>query len=142
VGKFIVAGAAIYAVSIGLLITQAHAVGAALAPVRLIPVLFVVGAGQGAIMTPLLNLVLGSVAQVQAGMASGVIATVQQVGAALGVAVVGMLFRAQLAGGEGAASQAEHYVSAFAAGMLYNFVAAWVVCGLLLPLASMQRRAA
>lgn len=140
--KVIVAGAAIYAVSIGLLIAQAHAAGAALAPVRLIPILFVVGAGQGAIMTPLLNLVLGFVAQVQAGMASGVISTVQQVGAALGVAVVGMLFRAQLAGGEGAASQAEHYVSAFVAGMLYNFVAAWVVCGLLLTLARMQRRAA
>ncbi|MBA6418138.1 MFS transporter [Pseudomonas sp. 5Ae-yellow] len=137
--RAIVAGALVYAVSIGLLITQVQKAGAELAPVRLIPMLIVVGAGQGLIMTPLLNLVLGFVKENQAGMASGVISTVQQIGAALGVAVVGILFSTALAAGDGAAVQAGQYASAFVAGMLYNLGAALLVCLLLLILARAQR---
>ncbi|MDN2617665.1 MFS transporter [Enterobacter kobei] len=139
--RAIVAGALIYAVSLGLLIAQVWMAGAELLPARLIPVLIVVGAGQGFIMTPLLNLVLGFVDEAQAGMASGVISTVQQVGAALGVAVVGILFAAALAGEEGVAAQAGQYASAFVAGMLYNLGAALLVCVLLLMLARTQRSA-
>ncbi|WP_174865355.1 MFS transporter [Pectobacterium polaris] len=135
----IVAGALVYAVSIGLLIVQVQIAGADLVAVRLIPVLVVVGAGQGFIMTPLLNLVLGFVDEAQAGMASGVISTVQQVGAALGVAVVGILFGTALARGDDAVAQAGQYVSAFVAGMLYNLVAALLVCVLLLMLVRTQR---
>ncbi|MFJ5337884.1 MFS transporter [Pectobacterium sp. CHL-2024] len=135
----IVAGALVYAVSIGLLIMQVQLAGADLVAVRLIPVLVVVGAGQGFIMTPLLNLVLGFVDEVQAGMASGVISTVQQIGAALGVAVVGILFGTALATGDDAVAQAGQYVSAFVAGMLYNLIAALLVCILLLMLVRTQR---
>ncbi|MCL6350991.1 MFS transporter [Pectobacterium polaris] len=135
----IVAGALVYAVSIGLLIMQVQIAGADLVAVKLIPVLVVVGAGQGFIMTPLLNLVLGFVDEVQAGMASGVISTVQQVGAALGVAVVGILFGTALETGDDAVVQAGQYVSAFVAGMLYNLVAALLVCILLLMLVRTQR---
>ncbi|MBA0204553.1 MFS transporter [Pectobacterium aroidearum] len=134
----IVVGALVYAVSIGLLIMQVQLAGADLVAVRLIPVLVVVGAGQGFIMTPLLNLVLGFVDEAQAGMASGVISTVQQVGAALGVAVVGILFGTALATGDGAVAQAGQYVSAFVAGMLYNLIAALLVCILLLMLVRTQ----
>ncbi|MGF6575049.1 EmrB/QacA subfamily drug resistance transporter [Paraburkholderia sp. GAS333] len=130
--RAIVAGALVYAVSIALLIAQVRMAGAELVPARLIPVLVVVGAGQGFIMTPLLNLVLGFVDETQAGMASGVISTFQQVGAALGVAVVGILFSATLAQGNGSAAQAGQYASAFATGMLYNLGAALLVCVLLL----------
>ncbi|KHT14343.1 MFS transporter [Pectobacterium brasiliense] len=135
----IVAGALVYAVSIGLLIMQVQLAGADLVAVRLIPVLVVVGAGQGFIMTPLLNLVLGFVDEVQAGMASGVISTVQQIGAALGVAVVGILFGTALATGDDAVAQAGQYVSAFVAGMIYNLIAALLVCILLLMLVRTQR---
>ncbi|MFJ5391003.1 MFS transporter [Pectobacterium sp. CHL-2024] len=135
----IVAGALVYAVSIGLLIMQVQLAGADLVAVRLIPVLVVVGAGQGFIMTPLLNLVLGFVDEVQAGMASGVISTVQQVGAALGVAVVGILFGTALTTGDDAVAQADQYVSAFVMGMLYNLIAALLVCILLLMLVRTQR---
>ncbi|AIU88839.1 MFS transporter [Pectobacterium odoriferum] len=135
----IVAGALVYAVSIGLLIMQVQIAGGDLVAVRLIPVLVVVGAGQGFIMTPLLNLVLGFVDEVQAGMASGVISTVQQVGAALGVAVVGVLFGTALATGDGAVAQASQYVAAFVAGMLYNLIAALLVCILLLMLVRTQQ---
>lgn len=138
--RAIVAGALVYAVSIGLLIAQVQVAGAELVPTQLIPVLIVVGAGQGFIMTPLLNLVLGFVHEIQAGMASGIISTVQQVGAALGVAVVGILFSASLAGA-GMAPPADQYTSAFVAGMLYNLAAALLVCVLLLMLARTQRAA-
>ncbi|WP_237881230.1 MFS transporter [Pseudomonas sp. PGPR40] len=137
--RAIVAGALVYAVSIGLLIAQVRMAGAELVPTRLIPVLIVVGAGQGLIMTPLLNLVLGFVDEAQAGMASGVISTVQQVGAALGVAVVGILFSTALVAGDGEVAQADQYASAFVAGMFYNLVAALLVCMLLLMLARTQR---
>jgi MFS family permease len=130
--RAIVTGALVYVVSIALLIAQVRMAGADLVPARLIPVLVVVGAGQGFIMTPLLNLVLGFVDETEAGMASGVISTFQQVGAALGVAVVGILFSASLAHGNGSAAQAGQYASAFVAGMLYNLGAALLVCVLLL----------
>ncbi|MDG0795896.1 MFS transporter [Pectobacterium punjabense] len=135
----IITGALVYAVAIGLLVTQVQLAGADLVATRLIPVLIVVGAGQGFIMTPLLNLVLGFVDGPQAGMASGVISTVQQVGAALGVAVVGILFGSALATGDGAVAQAGQYVSAFVVGMLYNVGAALLVCILLLMLVRTQR---
>ncbi|GLO54609.1 MFS transporter [Pseudomonas putida] len=137
----IVVGAMVYAVSIGLLIAQVWMAGAALMPAGLIPVLMVVGAGQGLIMTPLLNLVLGFVDEAQAGMASGVISTVQQVGAALGVGVVGILFNKALVAGDGGVVQAGHYVAAFVTGMLYNLVAALLVGLLLLMLAKAQQPA-
>lgn len=139
--RTIVVGALVYAVSIGLLTAQVQMAGAALVPSWLIPVLVVVGAGQGFIMTPLLNLVLGFVDEAQAGMASGVISTVQQVGAALGVAVVGILFSTALAADNGATAQAAQYATAFVAGMLYNLGAALLVCVLLLLLARTQRSA-
>ena len=135
----IAAGALVYAVSMGLLIAQVWMAGAELVPMRLIPALIVVGAGQGFIMTPLLNLVLGFVEETQAGMASGVISTVQQVGAALGVAVVGILFSAALIVGHDTTAQAGQYASAFVAGMLYNLGAAILVFVLLTMLAKTQR---
>lgn len=130
----LVFGALIYAIFIAILIIQVWMGGAELNPVQLIPALIMVGAGQGFIMTPLLNLVLGFVDEEQSGMASGVISTVQQAGAALGVAVVGILFNTALSA---AASrpQAAQYTSAFVAGMIYNLAAALLICLLLRVLA-------
>jgi len=135
----IIGGALIYALFIAALIAQVAMAGAQLNPVTLIPVLVVVGAGQGAIMTPLLNLVLGYVDEAQSGMASGIISTVQQVGAALGVAVVAMLFNNALSDA-GSVAQAGQYASAFVAGMLCNLATSIAICLLLLALAT-QRRA-
>ncbi|MFM2482856.1 MFS transporter [Celerinatantimonas sp. YJH-8] len=132
--KVIVVGASIYAVSMGLLILQVYEAGAGLNAVLLIPALFIVGFGQGSIMTPLLNLVLGFVEEKQAGMASGVVSTVQQLGAAFGVAVIGILFNTALSTNNESVELASQYSSAFVAGMLYNFAAAVIVCFLLIKL--------
>lgn len=138
--RIIVVGSLIYTVSIGLLIGQVYLAGGGLIPEQLIPLLFIVGFGQGFIMTPLLNLVLGLVEENQAGMASGVISTVQQLGAAFGVAVLGILFSTSLSAGNGSGDQAEQYTSAFVTGMLYNFAAAVMVSGLLALLISVFRQ--
>lgn len=135
----IVAGSLIYAFSVGMLIVQVWTAGAELVPVRLIPVLTVVGFGQGFVMTPLVNLVLGFVDEAQAGMASGIISTAQQIGAASGVALSGILFSGALVTDVGAISQTGRYVNAFVSGMLYNLVAAGMVCLLLSVLVKMQR---
>lgn len=62
-------GALIYAVFIAIMIFQVWTSGSELKPVQLIPALIMVGAGQGYIMTPLLNLVLGFVEEAKSGMA-------------------------------------------------------------------------
>ncbi|MFT3691217.1 MFS transporter [Paenirhodobacter sp.] len=129
--RAIAIGALIYAAALAVLIGQVWQAGAALVVPHLIPVLIVIGGAQAMIMTPLLNLVLGFVAERQAGMASGVISTLQQVGAALGVAVVGMLFGGVL--GAGPADRAL-YASAFVAGMGYNVGAAILATFVLLRL--------
>lgn len=133
----IAVGALVYAISFGILIAQVWIDGADLVVPHLIPALVVIGGAQAMIMTPLLNLVLGFVEERQAGIASGVISTLQQVGAALGVAAVGILFGAGLrAGVDGTA---ELYASAFVSGMSYNVVAAVIAAILLARLAVYER---
>ncbi|HCI5689496.1 TPA: hypothetical protein NPP67_000760 [Klebsiella variicola subsp. variicola] len=63
-------------------------------------------------------------------MTSWQVSTVQQVGAALGVAVVGILFTSVLTEAT-SLSQRGQYASAFVAGMFYNLAAAVLVCWLL-----------
>lgn len=121
------AGVAIYAAGLALLMAQALW-GAALAhPLRLLPGLVVLGFGQALSMTPLLNLVLGLAHERQAGMAAGLVATVQQVGGALGIVVSGVGFVPLLAHG----GAAERYAEAFAGAMVFNLLAMGVALILL-----------
>jgi EmrB/QacA subfamily drug resistance transporter len=59
---------------------------------ELFPPLFVSGLGLGTVIAPLLNIILGGVTGREAGSASGLITTIQQVGGAIGVAVIGVIF--------------------------------------------------
>ncbi len=136
----LVAGAALYALALAAMVMQIGLTGERGASAAWVPVLIVVGFGQGLVMTPLLNQVLGVVAARQAGMASGVVATLQQVGAALGVCVMGMLFMGRRRGAADLDPAAAH-VQAFVAAMLYNVVAATLSCGLLWALRRYQARA-
>jgi len=63
---------------------------------ELIPALIVSGFGFGCVAAPLQSVILSRVNPMFAGSASGVLATVQQVGSALGVAVIGILLFGQL----------------------------------------------
>ena len=63
---------------------------------ELIPALLVGGLGFGFVVAPLQSVILARVNPVFAGSASGVLSTIQQVGSAVGVALIGLLFFGQL----------------------------------------------
>jgi hypothetical protein len=62
----------------------------------MIPALAVCGAGLGLVIAPLITIILASINPGYAGSASGVVTTVQQIGGALGVAVIGIIFFGQV----------------------------------------------
>lgn len=90
------------------------------------------GAGQGLAIPLAFNAILGAVREEQAGMASGMLSTLQVVGTSVGVAVVGAVVFAALeaAGRWPAADGAMVYGRALAVAMVYNVAAAlasWVL---------------
>lgn len=110
------------------------AVGPNLPVAGLVPTLLLVGAGNGLLLTPLLNTVVSRVAPHQVGMASGVLSTGQQIGGALGVALIGVLYFGALpAGGpvRTGTAMAQGYSAAFALALVFT-VGVGVVVGLLL----------
>lgn len=135
-GALLYAGA-IAAISLALLLLPVPA-----ALILVIPALLLFGIGQGMVMTPLLNLVLGLAAEAQAGMAAGIVSTMQQVGGALGVALAGLLLFGRLVTATATAGSVEHaalYARSFALAMTYNIGAALLSFVLLRVL---RRRAA
>jgi EmrB/QacA subfamily drug resistance transporter len=69
-----------------------HRYGVAIHSWQLLPSLLVCGLGLGSVVAPLVNVVLAGIRGQDAGSASGVLATVQQVGGAIGVAIIGVIF--------------------------------------------------
>jgi EmrB/QacA subfamily drug resistance transporter len=59
---------------------------------QLLPALLICGLGLGCVVAPLVTVVLAGIRGQDAGAASGVLTTVQQVGGAVGVALVGVIF--------------------------------------------------
>jgi MFS family permease len=97
----------------------------------LMPVMLVIAAVQGFIMTPLLNVVLGALPESHAGMAGGSIATMQQVGNALGIAVIGLVLFAAASGGAVSSLHPTEAVIGFGDAVLVEFFAAIAVYALL-----------
>jgi EmrB/QacA subfamily drug resistance transporter len=115
--------------------------GAPLQAEALIPALLLLGTGQGLLMTPLLNTVLGGIRDGDIGSASGMLSTMQQVGGAFGVAVAGILFAAVLDGARAAGlGEAAAYARAFAAAAGYGGLATLVTLGLLFALPKIAPR--
>lgn len=71
----------------------------------------------------MMSVVLAGLPAQHAGVASGVLATVQQVGNALGVALIGILFHGRL----GNAADALAYASAFGISLIYLLALALLV---------------
>jgi EmrB/QacA subfamily drug resistance transporter len=65
-------------------------------PWQFIPGLFVTGMGLALIMAPIFSAALQDVDPSHAGSASGVLSAVQQVGGAIGIAVIGVIFFGQI----------------------------------------------
>jgi len=66
----------------------------------LVPGLVLTGAGMGLCIPPLTSTILNSANPQQAGAISGALSTVQQIGNAIGVAVIGLIYFAALHGGQ------------------------------------------
>jgi EmrB/QacA subfamily drug resistance transporter len=84
----------------------------------LAPALVIVGVGMGMAVAPLATTVLSRVPAHQAGAAGGILATAQQVGNALGVAIIGIVFYAGL----GQTHHPETYPAAFNRSAVYLIV--------------------
>ena len=66
---------------------------------QFIPCLLPIGVGMGLVFAPLMAVVLNDVDTKHAGSASGVLNAVQQVGGAIGIAIIGVVFFGQLGSG-------------------------------------------
>jgi len=88
---------------------------------QLAPGLLIAGLGLGLLVVPLINVVLVAVPRDLAGSASGMFSTAQQLGGALGVAVLSAVFFAHLP---------EGFTSAFRAATPYA-VAGYLLCAVL-----------
>ncbi|MDC9581656.1 MFS transporter [Xenorhabdus sp. PR6a] len=133
-GKAIMAGGLLYMLSFIALIVAINSLLPANSSITaslfvIVPILILLGYGQGFVMTPLLNIVLAFVNMKFAGMASGVIATLQQIGAAFGVAIVSMLVQWHFT--EIDTPSFVTYQNAFVHSMLYNVIATFIAFYLL-----------
>ncbi|MGH3758472.1 MFS transporter [Actinophytocola sp.] len=106
--------------------------GPELTPQLVIPTLMVQSVGGGLLITPLLNTVLGRIVPETVGMASGALSTAQQVGGAVGVAIIGAVFFRSFDAADG--SRVEMAGFAFAMSSLGTFVIAGIAAVLVFSL--------
>ena len=85
-------GLAIMAVGTIVLWLSLHAAHETVGTLSLIPGLAIFGIGMGMIFVPLFSIIMGEIGDHEVGSASGLLESVQQLGASLGVAVLATLF--------------------------------------------------
>ena len=99
--------------------------------------LLLAGFGLGTAISPLFNTILSSVSGPDSGSASGTLQAFQQVGGAMGVAIVGQIFFSMLDGVPAAGSAAAHlvYERAFSTAIAYPVLSFALLAGVvwLLP---------
>ncbi len=132
IGKTImVAGGCLQAVGVLWAMAVVRQQADALSPWDLAPSLALMGVGLGLLVVPLIDVALATVPTGDAGAASGVFSTFQQVGATLGVAVAGVVFFGAAGTSFTAASLRDAVVAASWVAVAGYVVAA--VSSLLLP---------
>lgn len=105
-------GCVLLLLGMAVLWTTLRVAGTGVSSVDMIPALALSGAGLGFVVAPLINIILAGTHAESAGSASGVLTTVQQIGGALGVAVVGIIFFGQVSGYAPVAAQSNATVLA------------------------------
>lgn len=98
--------------------------------VALVPGLLLAGLGMGLVAPTLVDVALAEVETRDAGSASGVVATAGQLGGALGVAILGLVFFGAL---PSSGAGAQDYSAAFSAALYYE-IAVFLLAALLMPL--------
>ncbi|GAA2654346.1 MFS transporter [Streptomyces vastus] len=90
--KVLQAGALIMALGVVIYIWESERYGLSIAPWQMALPLVVMGVGMGLIVAPLTDAILSEVPREHSGSASGLISTVQQMGNALGLGLVSVVF--------------------------------------------------
>jgi EmrB/QacA subfamily drug resistance transporter len=121
------AGAAIAALGLVTTIVAVQATGNGSISAGLILAMVPVGAGMGLAIPALINLVLHAVPPTHAGAASGSLVTAQQIGAALGVAIVGTVFFSELGSSVSTAAFGDAFSAALAVQAAFALTAAALV---------------
>ena len=85
-------GAVVMAAGMVALIATVHHYGGTVTTWEMVPALIVAGLGMGAVLAPLADILLAGVDHQDAGSASGIFNTSLQLGASVGVAVIGVIF--------------------------------------------------
>jgi EmrB/QacA subfamily drug resistance transporter len=99
-------GALVMAAGMVGLIATVHHYGAAVTTWEMVPALVVAGLGMGSVLAPLADILLAGVPHQHAGSASGLLNTGFQVGASIGIAVIGVIFFGLLGSQSGPAATA------------------------------------
>jgi EmrB/QacA subfamily drug resistance transporter len=99
--RVLAAGALVLATGHGILLATVADVGTGGSVASLAPGLMLIGAGMGLGIAPLTTIIMSGMRPEHAGAASGALSTMQNVGNALGVAVIGVLFFGALHSGFG-----------------------------------------
>lgn len=132
--RVLLAGGLVAALGFAGVLALAFAEGGTLTVGLLITPLILVGLGNGLLLPQLLNTVLARIRPEEAGMASGVLSTGQQIGGSVGVALIGVLFYGTLgAHGHGVAAFASAFGSAVALNLAIAAIATLLVCALPRP---------
>jgi EmrB/QacA subfamily drug resistance transporter len=113
--RILSAGALLLVAGMLALIWTVDRYGGAVHSWQLLPALLVCGLGLGSVVAPLVTVVLAGIRGQDAGAASGVLSTVQQVGGAVGVALIGVIFFGLL--GSQAAGVADDLIPGMRAGL-------------------------
>ncbi|MFD2467432.1 MFS transporter [Amycolatopsis silviterrae] len=111
------AGSALWTVGTAGILATVALTGDRLSGWYLLPALVVAGFGAGFMIGPLLGTILSGVHSSDAGAASGLLTTGQQVGGAVGIAVAGAVFLGAL-GTPGEDGALHHYSGAFTAALI------------------------
>lgn len=85
-------GALIMAAGMTGLIAIVHHYGSAVTTMDMVPALIAAGLGMGTVLAPLADILLDGVPHQDAGSASGIFNTSLQLGASIGVAIIGVIF--------------------------------------------------
>lgn len=133
------AGALLMAAGILLYIWESDRYGMAITPWQMVLPLAVTGVGMGLIVAPLTDAVLSEVPREHAGSASGLISTVQQMGHALGLGLVSVVFFGAMADRLAPAEVGPAYADAFRSAL--GWVAAVLAAIFLLMFALPKRPA-
>ena len=94
--RMMLLGMTVVVAGLGTMAATISIAGAGIGIWALVPAGFIIGIGMGMSMAPFFDIVLAGVDEAESGSASGTLTSVQQIGGALGVAVLGTVFFSQV----------------------------------------------